>query len=395
MRISTLAACTALTILTAPALAQLDEREGPRVVNVSFRGGTLDQYIDVLRAAMAPRPVNVVLRGDAAEFLVPEIQLEGVALDTAIRLVLPQAQAGVYALPDGTQKSYVYELGFTRGKDGYQEAWTIGATLHDANQPQQGVIAGPAERQLEIFSLSEILKGPFTIEDVISAVETAVGLQETSSQAAQLRYHADTGLLILNGSADQITTARRVINSIYDTAEVSTNERAELEIEIINMENRVTHLRYGVREREIKLQVAADQLEEVERHRAEALVSDADVRRQQFAVEEASVRVEMARSELDAAVRRLEVLQARIGDLGAAESAGLEVRTYALGAVGMDSASQIGEVLNVIAEVSPHIAGVEAFTSPGGTSDLVSIVVRADGKGHRAIERLLELLSAR
>lgn len=169
-----------------------------RTFDVHFKGGTLAEYVEAVRQASGST-ANVVVMPAAAEIPMTEVALTSVSARSAIKSL-----------------NNVYDLGLSRlvwvkeieGTPDEVEMFTVGA--HDQRQ-----VARPASQEdSKVWSLASIVQTGQRVEDVVSAVETALSLYPEAKPKIELRLHKDTNLLIARGRVDQLVTVEQVIEAL-------------------------------------------------------------------------------------------------------------------------------------------------------------------------------------
>lgn len=193
----------------APAAATPKSQVQHIVVSMSFAGGTLADFCAQIRAA-EPR-ANIVVATLAADAQLPAMQLRGAGLE--------QALEGACAV---AQSPMLIRMKDFRGPG--EPVFTImaqeqGQAAANGRPPAAGnpVAASSAKARpevSEVYSLNRLLEAKdtsgFAVTTVLSAIEAAVG----ERQLATLRFHKESGLLILRGTQDQVALVRDVLGSL-------------------------------------------------------------------------------------------------------------------------------------------------------------------------------------
>lgn len=176
-----------------PAAASAQEDPTERIGNLDFPGGTVAQYLEAVEKAFGP--FNKVLTPEAAVVRVQPMRFTSVRFGDVILILrsVSHREAG------GTLSVF---------KEQGTEIWRIGFSPFPViPAPSQPSI--PAE--LRVWTLRGLIDGGTRVEDILSAVETAVGLIGGSPK---IRYHKDTGILIILGSPRELDAANQVLNSL-------------------------------------------------------------------------------------------------------------------------------------------------------------------------------------
>lgn len=184
----------------------------PTVVSIRFEGGPLVEYVDQLSKLAG---VNVVLSAEVKEAKLPPFELRNVEAAAALQLVPEIAEA-----PEGTR------LTSTVLREGSMPIWVFKAEREvqtfvslDLPSPKD-----PAAI-LEIISLNEVIR-PLALgagepvegvdaETILSAIDEALEEPEGSEvPATAIKYHPESGLLMVRGTPEQIEVARDVVEKI-------------------------------------------------------------------------------------------------------------------------------------------------------------------------------------
>lgn len=212
-------AAGSLLALSAPAPAQPapfpTTRDRIPVISLNFPGGTVEKYIAALRDAAGTQGANIVVSKAALGVELAPIQLTGAQLPAAVQAL--RAAAGVEA-----------------------GSWDIQEVPGTSNG--QGVVmtvdfrAPKASRQsrddsdlqrLEIISIKQIVEAlpgdppganiECRPEVVLSAVEAAVSLgQQKAEGEPEVKYHPDSGLLIVRAGPTTMRAAIEAVSAIRD-----------------------------------------------------------------------------------------------------------------------------------------------------------------------------------
>jgi hypothetical protein len=179
-----------------------------KTVSIRFEGGSLADYVAAVQEAAGW--VNVVVDPRASEVKVLPCELRHVSVPSALEA------AGAMIRHGSGEVSMAVDAILQ------QWGWPVYAVrLHfasrRANEPPP---FDPIHHS--VFSIREILSPPagaagLKAEAVLTAIDTAVGLAAAESRAV-IKYHADTGLVIVQGTVDQVRLVDEVISRIRDDA---------------------------------------------------------------------------------------------------------------------------------------------------------------------------------
>lgn len=201
---------SALVMSSCPSLAQpattpptaLAPTDSQGLIDITFGGGTLQDFVNMLieKHSSQGTPLNIfVPRGELRE--VPPITLKRVTVATAIR-ALDEAM--------GAEK---LRVNFISDGDGAQ---VIVIT-------DDGPFVGPENQLTEVISLNALVSAPWLeggathreipLETLLTAIERAV-TSVNAERPATLRFHPESGLLVVTGTVGQIRAAMAVVESL-------------------------------------------------------------------------------------------------------------------------------------------------------------------------------------
>ena len=280
----------ALTLLLFAPLVHAQDAppvDSPIVIeHLDFKGGTLAQFVEALREGLDHAPVNVLLRNDAGNVRIPTLELRDVSLDTALRAAVPIGQRETRQ-PDGSLLVQWTFLDRTEVNDRGSPVYVF-----DAGSEVQKPPAGDGERRFEVFGLGRVI-GDGDADGVLEIIDAAMSLDD--AEPAELRYHKDSGLLIVRGTHEQLVLVDQVIGRLEaDRSRTSDEDRDRAE--------HIADLEFGLERAQTDLETAARHLEAVERQRDRT----ADLVKRQFAGEEQLENIEMEVIDRRAEVQRAE-----------------------------------------------------------------------------------------
>lgn len=264
-----------------PQVAQTPGADPGPIVTVSFPGGTVKDYVKAVQAAAAETSVNVLVPAEAAEVPLPPISLKGVTVKTAL-------EALAYAYPTGIGVEHSFAV---RSFGESSDSATAFAILYSrSRQPQTTLPAGPqfaphygphAPAQIQVFSLTEFIDPPalaraedaaMPVEVLLTAVEAALALGGDEAPEAEVRFHKESGILIVRGTSQQIDLVRSLLGELRKDLQTRWavagqqasreaerrfhQQRIELEMELVDRERKLLERRAA----ELKLQVEAGQI---------------------------------------------------------------------------------------------------------------------------------------
>ncbi|HZW10118.1 MAG TPA: hypothetical protein VFF69_09470 [Phycisphaerales bacterium] len=207
--------------------AEMEAMRGP-AVSLDFPGGSLRDYVESLKAAADPELTNILVRGDADAIEVSATELRDVSLWTALRLV-----SGDYRYPE--DDAYRYGVEATNLSEG---AGDTPAFLVEVRK--QGPFHEPRTPDSEdmlVLSIKELttpLPGdpPEVVvpaETILTAVETATGVAGGDDVRAELRFHPESGLLIMAGPDRALRAANEVFHRMQQDIETRRARSREIQ----------------------------------------------------------------------------------------------------------------------------------------------------------------------
>ncbi len=173
-----------------PAAASSQGDPNERVGNLDFPGGTVAEYVAAVETEFGP--FNKVLTPEAAAVRVQPLKFTGVRFGDVILILR--------AVSDPQASGYVHVF-----KEQGTDIWRIGYTYTG------NVVMASVPSELRVWTLRGLIESGTRVEDILSAVEAAVGLIGGSPK---IRYHKDTGILIILGSPAELDAANQVLKAI-------------------------------------------------------------------------------------------------------------------------------------------------------------------------------------
>lgn len=185
----------ALCICTSvPSHAYADTGDGgsdpftgrPAIEKLEFPGGNVVEYVQLIRQH-APE-ANFVMMPGAEQFTMPEMELRNVSLSQAATLINSAS----------SRPNALSSIGIDRVGDVYVVQVSIGTR---SRHPSESLV----------ISLADIVDSEIKSADLLTSIETALGLFDEGYQQAEVRYHKATHLLIARGHPAQMAHIRDVV----------------------------------------------------------------------------------------------------------------------------------------------------------------------------------------
>jgi len=120
-----------------------------------------------------------------------------------------------------------------------------------------------------VLSIKDVLNADYSADDVLTAIESAVGLIEGAQRAAEIRFHEQTGLLIARGTGEQMAAMHEVIDQLREGIERARHEEDSQQV-ITRLRSEIKELRGAIQNHEAERHELMQQLTEA-RTRAELM----------------------------------------------------------------------------------------------------------------------------
>lgn len=264
-----------------PAVQEPDP--GPRL-DIDFPGGTVADYLKAVQKAATEAGsdgANVVPFTDLSKRSMPPVRLKSVEFATAMNLLANVAWKD--------ENAHNWRL---------RPDWMGDAVAVNAEQLSFGRMEGDSSAVWSIERFQPLVPA----EDVLSAIEAALS---TIGGDPTVRYHPETGLVIVRGAGEHLNAVAIVLDGLegtVDSRRYALEMRGQVEMALLDVGKAETRWRLRQREAEVA-QRRLDELKqmvdkglapaneyldhELAFHRAQAEVSEgeADVRRAQIKLE--------------------------------------------------------------------------------------------------------------
>jgi hypothetical protein len=210
--------------------------EGDNAIDLNFRGGSIGTFIRYVREA-AGGQANVVVSQEAAALPLDPFELHRVDFHTAVRLLdgmKIDTEEGLVALN--------VDYTSTGGEN------TLG--VYTITCRRQGAHPGPRVQGNLVLTVADLLAegAGLSAEDILTAIQTALEL--ISDEAAQIRFHEETGLIITRGTNEQVSTITQVVEQLRES--VIMRQRRERGDEIGQRDAEIEHLKRIIDQRQVE-----------------------------------------------------------------------------------------------------------------------------------------------
>lgn len=281
---TTLAAVLAIAVpsIFTPAISLAQDgaaqsRPAPVRFDLSFRGGTVAEYVAAIRKA-SPGADIVVTDERAVGVQIPAVQLTAVDVRAAMMLLDLSPTAGEFEI----------DVSPIRLEDGSDAVYVVSATDKRVRIPGT-----------RIWSVARPLALDISAEAVLSAVEAAL---DVSGADATVRFHPDTALLIVKAPHDALDVVERALNEMANSAEDLRADRRNTDEEIDALAYQLAEAEGEARIAGEEMRLAAMELDWIE-DAPEGILTERDAIRQksiiQLSVIEAETRLDLARRKAD------------------------------------------------------------------------------------------------
>ncbi len=295
------------------------------LLTLRFPGGSLPEYAQAVKLASEGSPVNVVIRGEADDVRIPQVFLERVSARSALELVtgsytindlpvrvdlsIPGAFPNAFTGPG--EPIYLIEVRRETGRRTLQTgrlmpAETLVVSIRDLITPLPGE---PAD-------------SPLPREAVLTAIETALTTATPDADPA-VRFHEDTGLVIMNAPPVALGAAQSAINAISaDLArrrEIvksqlsrSMADAARLEMELTDARANFELQSIGIERAKQRVAVAEQELNERRKLAEQSAIPPSDLRESEERLAEAVTMMRAAEVERERAAHRMTAMQSML-----------------------------------------------------------------------------------
>lgn len=194
---------------------------------VKFDGGTVQEYLEALRGGSNGAPLNVTCAKELLREKIDAINLEQVSLMTALNAIGaacndPMVQWQVVPLDNGSMESASGAMrAFKLVQNRADSKWLRGA-------------------EVKTFSLREYVgqtRGEEAVKratTLISAAEAALEIDDKGEPTWAVKFHPDSGLLIVRGTPDDLAVVTQVVAQLVSESvnhEQDDRRRAMMESE--------------------------------------------------------------------------------------------------------------------------------------------------------------------
>lgn len=288
-------------------------------VTLEFKGGTVQEYVDLLRAS-TKLPVNVMMSPEVSRVRLGPVRLERCPLWIAVGTI-------EYSTEDASMTDRISVSPINDVAGGPPLNFAVKFKGPPAQMARN--IAGPMgyvdptlTDLVGTYSISQIVNAPvdlpnartLTIEQVTQALDAVLRLTPAGKQPPSILVHKETGLLVVQGSAEQLNLAKGVIGQLKDDLETGRKRAAA---DIRAAESREQQL---VQEREVRARLEQERdmlvarLQSAQKRQSALLKDNTDSPNRAMELNDLQAEIQITRGEISQIEARLR--EARIGSFG-------------------------------------------------------------------------------
>lgn len=298
-------------------------RSATTLIDVNFAGGSIGDYLNALKEAAAPEPVNVIASDDVLRLKAGPVELRGVSVETALKLL-----QGQVATPEPLT------VNPTGGAGGSAPVYV----LQSRGSPFRA--DAPPPTSTRVYSIRELIEpapgtaGALAIdpETILSSIDAALSM-EGDGEHREVMFHPEAAILIIRGVRDELELVQSLLSEIRGDLRDRRGQSMEAASRIHSMEERVATLQWNIEAARIELDGARRHLKQLEKLAGEGNAG-------QMEVEEARTKVMRAEAELQSFQETLRPAQQSLQALQGA------------GPAGDDRQSLLNEITRLKAEIA-------------------------------------------
>ena len=210
----------AATPLRPPPLPLGETALSPARFNLSFPGGTVEEFVSSVSKARQT-PVNVVISPGDSGTTIPPLEMHQVDVPTLFAAVTQASsknfQRVVKVGAGGTQVQRVMEgFGFQATQSGTSEAWVFRVFRPPPEAtPDVPVVVSNVEapKAVRFFNLGSLLAS-HTIDDITTVLSAGNDLRTGGKERLNLKFHKETQLLIVLGTPEELAMVEEALRML-------------------------------------------------------------------------------------------------------------------------------------------------------------------------------------
>lgn len=270
----------------------------PSLLSLTFNGGPIGDYILAVRKAAGRTPVNVVYKHNADRIGLPPLEISMVTLQTAVQML-----EWVHdPMPTGS------EFDIERiAMDGGEPVFVLSV---------RAGFKGPAmvPPTTSVFSIRSIIEAaptdpadtPVTLSPsvVLSALESILSVQaEDGAAAPVLKFHADSGLVVVKALPEQVTLVSRAIATMQEDIAHRRQMFGNVDLDAIQTERNKAAI--NLQRAAEGLSTAQENLKRLEQLHAAGNVGEQELLAARSGARQMELTLQSAQAELDLYEKRL------------------------------------------------------------------------------------------
>lgn len=290
------------------------------LISIEFLGGTLREYIDAIKQAAAPEPVNIVVRDNGVEFSIDPVTLTQVSVESALSII----EQGGQTVVNGRYLNAGARL--TTPSGGGEPVHVV--YVQDLGAEKGSQTRSPESRDfivLQIKELTTALPGdpPESVvpaETVLTAIEAVLEIAG-SADDTKVKYHAPSGLVMLSGPVNSLRAAEQVLSQMSRDTSVRRSRARELQTSqgLTNpelLESELADAQADLELAQVRMHVAAERYELAEQGLGKTrdlveggFVHEGELEERRFKLIESQSEIEECRIEMERQHQRVEQLR--------------------------------------------------------------------------------------
>ncbi|QKK08215.1 MAG: hypothetical protein HND58_08520 [Planctomycetota bacterium] len=311
----------------------LSDASSEHLISIEFPGGTLREYVDAIKRAAAPEPVNIVVRDNGVEFSIDPVTLTQVSIESALAVIEHSGQTVVNGryLHAGAR--------LTKPSGGGQPVHVV--YVQDLGAEESSPNRSPESRDflvLQIKELTTALPGdpPESVvpaETVLTAIEAVLEIAGNADET-KVKYHAPSGLVMIAGPVNSLRAAEQVLSQMSRDTSVRRSRARELQTSqgLTNpemLESELADAQADLELAQVRMHVASERHQLAEQGLAKThdlveggFVSEGDLEQRRVRMIESQAEIEECRIEMERQHQRVEQLRRSLDRARAISSGG-------------------------------------------------------------------------
>ncbi|MBX3321867.1 MAG: hypothetical protein KF757_02635 [Phycisphaeraceae bacterium] len=355
--------------------AQAAEVEWDGLVNVTFGGGTLAEFVRVIQKSADPVAVNVVLRGNAGQVELPSVTLRRVTVEAAFEAICSDLVFSLHVVHSGGEPIIVIEERLQPTSTPAQAQMRAVEMAAARNGQDQRAL-------LRVYPVRELVEsGTVTYPTILDALRVALEA-EGSEPKAEIMHHEASGVLIVRGTPQHEVVTRLVLDAIRTDLVGARHSQETLMKQRASTEQALRAAEIQVRRAEINENAATRRMMMVQDVQEQGFATDQEIFDAELSLEHARLARLEAEGMLRAEQVKLERIQSQTQEKG-----------HPIGGAGNPSVTTEWEIQfktrhpDTIAGLFTALNQFLAATGGRGTIDVIEVKRSNDAAGRSATVR--------